>query len=476
MELAPAAADSFAYRHRVADTMSSPPVVVDPDRILGEAAQLMRDRRISSLLIVDDAGLPAAIITERDILTAVAERGGDALAQPVRAFASSPVASVSSEAFLHVAIARMDRLGLRHLAVTEPGSGRLVGMLSARALLRQRAQKALMLGDEIATIERVEDMAVLYRRLPEVAFALTAEGMTAVEVAGLLSAVLRDISARAAALAGAAMAGPAPAAWCYLVLGSGGRGESLLAADQDNAIVHAGAADDDPWYAEVGKHASDYLDRVGIPYCKGGVMAMNRECRHSLEGWRRRIAGWVARPEGVNLLNADIFYDFRPVHGDFGLAARLRDLALEAASSRPFLALLGAQLTDMGAPLGLFGGFKTDEGRVDLKKGGLLPLVSAARVLALRDGSAALDTPGRLQAAVAAGHLNAEDAAGFRDAHELLLRLVLEQQIEDVRAGIAPSPRVEVKRLDGLTRHRLREALKRIQLIDFTVRDALAGR
>lgn len=475
MEPTPAA-DSFAYRHSVADVMSSPPATIAPDASLVDAARVMRARRISSLVVVDEAGRPAAIVTERDILTAIADRGGDGLALPVTSFASSPVAGVSAEALLHVAIARMDRLGLRHLAVTEPGTGRLVGMLSARALLRQRAQKALMLGDEIATTERVEDMAALYRRLPEVAQALRAEGMTAIEVAGLLSSVLRDISARAAALAEAAMARPAPAAWCYLVLGSGGRGESLLAADQDNALVHAAATDDDPCYEEIGKRASDYLDRVGIPYCKGGVMAMNRECRHSLEGWRQRIAGWVARPEGVNLLNADIFYDFRPVHGDYGLAALLRDLALEAARSRPFLALLGAQLGDMGTPLGLFGGFKTEAGRVDLKKGGLLPLVSAARVLALRDGSSALDTPGRLQAAVAAGHLNAEDAAGFRDAHELLLRLVLEQQIEDVRAGISPSPRVEIKRLDGLTRHRLREALKRIQLIDFTVRDALAGR
>ena len=63
-----------------------------------------------------------------------------------------------------------------------------------------------------------------------------------------------------------------------LVLGSGGRGESLLAMDQDNAIVYAdrdgGMSDEDTdqWFAELGARVSCILDLVGVPYCKGGVM------------------------------------------------------------------------------------------------------------------------------------------------------------------------------------------------------------
>ncbi len=204
-------------------------------------------------------------------------------------------------------------------------------------------------------------------------------------------------------------------------------------------------------------------------------MAMNRECRHSLEGWRQRIAGWADHPEPVNLLNADIFYDFRPVHGDFALAGQLRDVAVEAARSRPFLAMLSAELSDMGTPLGPFGNFRTEQGRVDLKKGGLLPLISAARVMALHDGSTALDTHRRLEAAVAAGHLNHEDEVQLKDALELLLRAVLGQQIADIKAGVAPSTRVLVARLDGLTRRRLKEALRRIAHVDWTVRESLTA-
>lgn len=467
--------DSYPYRFRAADVMSQPPFTAADDMTLAQAARRMREAGISALIVVDVDNRPTGVFTERDLLLAVAEHGGGAVERTVGSLAKRPVHAVAPDDFLFTAIARMDRVGVRHLAVVEPGSGRLVGVVSARVLLKQRAQRALVLGDQIAVTERPEDMAALHRRLPDLASGLLRDGMNAVAVAGLLSAVLREISGRAAELAEAAMPRPAPAPWSFLVLGSGGRGESLLAADQDNAIVHAAAADDDPWFEEVGKRAADFLDRSGIPYCKGGVMAMNRECRHSLEGWKQRILSWVTRPEGVNLLNADIFYDFRPVHGDMALAGQLRRLAQELARSRPFLALLGAELQEMGTPLGLFGGFKTEEGRVDLKKGGLLPLVSAARVLALREGSPALDTGSRLAAAVAAGHLNAEDEIRLKDAHELLLRIVLEQQIEDAGKGMAPSSRVEVKRLDGLTRQRLREALRLIQHIDLTVRDALTA-
>src|SRR5690606_32195369 len=122
--------------------------------------------------------------------------------------------------------------------------------------------------------------------------------------------------------------GPAPAPWCYLVLGSGGRGESLLAADQDNAIVHDGRAEDDAWFAELGRRASETLDEAGIPYCRGGVMAMNEAWRRSLADWRRQIDRWVAKAEGESLLNVDIFYDFQPVYGDRALAEALRTHAV----------------------------------------------------------------------------------------------------------------------------------------------------
>lgn len=472
--------DSFPYRHRVADVMTAPAVTIGETTTLAEAVALMGDRRISSLLMVDGEGRPDGILTERDVLTAIAGHGAAALSRPVAAHRSSPVHTVAADALVATAIARMDRFGIRHLAVTETPGGRLAGVVSARALLRQRAGGALVLGDEIAEAADGRAMAAIRARLPALAAALLADKMPVLDIAGVVSAVYRDISARAAALAEAALAakglGPAPAPWCYLVLGSAGRGESLLSADQDNAIVHGGTPADDSWFAELGRLASDLLDEAGIPYCKGKVMASNAAWRHDLEAWRQSVNAWVERPTEEALLSVDIFYDFRPVHGEFALADALRGHAVAAARSAPmFLALLAEQLKDRGAPLGFFGQILTEDGRADLKRGGTMPIVAGARVLALHCGSSALATGERLSAAVAGQRLNESDAGALQEALELLMELMLEQQIVDIAAGRAPSARVDVGRLAPRRRTRLKAALKAVQTVDYAVRAALSA-
>ncbi|MFZ5790686.1 MAG: DUF294 nucleotidyltransferase-like domain-containing protein [Pseudomonadota bacterium] len=472
--------DVFPYRHRVGEAMSSPAVTAPPDATLAQAAQMMSAHAVSSVLIVDDLGRLVGIVTEHDLVRAVAEGGAAALEPRLDTIMAGPVATVPADAFLYSALARMARRRLRQLAVLDPASGRLVGVISAGALLKERANQALMLGDEIAEAGSGADMAEVRARLPALARALLAEKLSALDAAAVLSAVLRDMSARAAELAAEAMRaagkGEAPAAWCYLVLGSGGRGESLLAADQDNALVHAGREkEDDAWFAELGRRASDTLNEAGIRYCRGKVMASEPSCRHSLVGWRAQIERWATNPDEGALLSVDIFFDFEPVFGDRELARRLRDMALSTARRAPLLlGRLAGQLAERETVLNIFGGFRTEAGRIDLKRGGLLQLTAGARLLALRRGEAATQTPARLAAAAKAGLLNESDLAGLLDAQELILRAILEQQIIDLEAGREPSAKVEVKRFTRFERRRLKEALRLVDVMDLIVRNAIA--
>jgi signal-transduction protein with cAMP-binding, CBS, and nucleotidyltransferase domain len=296
------------------------------------------------------------------------------------------------------------------------------------------------------------------------------------EVAALVSAILRETSRRAAELAERALAAEGrnpPAPWCYLVLGSGGRGESLLLPDQDNALVHGASETDDGWYAELGRRASDILDAAGVPYCTGKVMASEPACRHDLGGWQRQIENWAAHPREANLLSVDIFYDFQPVYGDFALADRLRALAMPPARSPLLLARLGADLGNRGTLLWPLGFFRTEGGRLDLKGGGTLPIVTGARVLALKLGETATATPARLAAAEAAGLLDRSDLAGLLDALQLFMRLILEQQIEDLEQGRAASTRVDPRRLTLFERRHLKDALRLLSIVDIVVKNAL---
>jgi signal-transduction protein with cAMP-binding, CBS, and nucleotidyltransferase domain len=87
-------------------------------------------------------------------------------------------------------------------------------------------------------------------------------------------------------------------------------------------------------------------------------------------------------------------------------------------------------------------------------------------VLALKLGSPATATPDRWRAAMEAGLVRGEDFARIDDAHEMILELILSQQIADLAAGREPGSAVEVRRLLGLSRERLKEALRIVGQID----------
>ncbi|MFM9841428.1 MAG: DUF294 nucleotidyltransferase-like domain-containing protein [Dongiaceae bacterium] len=469
--------DSFPYRHRVADLMSAPAATIDESADLQAAARSMKERDVSSLLTVDSEGRPAGILTERDLIRAMAQHGASALRRTVADVQRKPVHTIGAEHMLYLAIARMERLGIRHLAVVDQISGRLTGVISARALLRQRASRALIIGDQIDSAATGAELAAVHRQLPKLARSLLREGVPAVQIAGVIAGITRDMHTRIAALVESEMQragrGPAPASWCFLVLGSAGRGESLLSADQDNALIHAWPEDDHPWFAEFAARLADMLNEAGIPYCRGDIMAKNPLWRHNLANWQARIDRWASSPQGENLLAVDIFLDFRPVAGDFALAASLRQATERATSSIIFLHALADELFHLSKALGFFNRFRTENGRVDVKRDGLLTLVSGARVLALKNRIAALATGDRLAATVEVGKLEPRDGLLFRDAQELFLSVILEQQLLDIDRGLAPGPKVEIRRLNPVIRERLRSALKEVDLMDLAVRDAL---
>ena len=468
--------DSFPYRHRLRDVMTSPVVLLPPTTPLDLATQDMRARRISSILVSDETGERAVgIVTERDVLTAVAAGGAAALDRPIGDIMTAPMQSLDPDALVYRAIGRMDRLALRHLVVAE-ADGRAVGIVTARALLRQRAGTALALGDEVSVAADALALGQVRAGLAKLAQDLLGEQVAPRDVAAVISDVMRGMTARAAALAEAEIGRPAPAPYCVMILGSGGRGESLLAPDQDNALIHAGTESDDPWFAEFAERMTRILDDAGVPYCKGGVMASRPLWRHDREGWRAQVAAWVAAPKPEALLSVDIFYDFLPVWGDFGLAEELRKYALEAAAgSMPFLKALSAELDDYRPPIGMFGRFRTDRGSVDLKIGGLFAIVAGARTLALRYGVADTGTVDRLDAVHRAGHLGSVDLRTITLAQQAILGATLRQQITDLAAGQPPGSWVNVRQMDPDVRAVLAAMVRRLDVLPDMVRSALVG-
>jgi DNA polymerase-3 subunit epsilon/CBS domain-containing protein len=477
--------DGYPYRHRVRDVMTREPLTLPGATTIRDALTVMVERRVSSVLVSDPPGLLAGtgILTERDIMRTLARHGADGLGFAIDGLASRPLITVPEDALLYRAIGRMANRNLRHLVATG-ADGQVSGIVSARDLLRLRASASIALGDDIDAAPDAPRLAKAWAKLPAMAAALLAEEVPARDVAAVVAREIGALTRRAAQLAEAEMAakgeGPAPCRYAVLVLGSAGRGESLLAMDQDNALVFADGepgGEADRWFGAMAARMNDILHEVGVPLCKGGVMAREPAFRGSVDTWRARVRSWLGRSSPQDLLAVDIFFDFRAVHGDLALAHTLWSDAWGAVHGEiAFLKLLAAEVEAGGAPLSFFGRLKAeDDGRIDLKRHGLKRLVTAARVLAMRHGVARHATHDRLSGVIALNVAGEAELRRLDDDHAAVLDAILRQQLADIAEGRPPGNRVALKTLTADQVDAITKAMSRQSDLAELLRAQLSG-
>ncbi|KYH37928.1 MAG: hypothetical protein AYL28_004840 [Candidatus Bathyarchaeota archaeon B23] len=116
----------------VGDIMSSPVVTVDAEIIVRDAALLMRERDIGSVLVVE-RGRPAGIVTERDLLERVVAPCRDPCEVRVREIMSTPLITIEREASILDAMRKMRVRGIRRLIVVEDEE--VVGVVSSRDIM-----------------------------------------------------------------------------------------------------------------------------------------------------------------------------------------------------------------------------------------------------------------------------------------------------------------------------------------------------
>ena len=353
---------------------------------------------------------------------------------------SKPLAVVPADAFVYRAIGRMSRLKMRHLGVVDE-AGSVIGALSARDLLRLRAGEAVALGDEIEEAQDVHDLARAWAKLPQVAASLLVEVVSTRDVAAVISRELGALTRQAAVIAEARCAIRGKVTH-YVPMRSrfGGRGESLLAMDQDNAMVFANGAPgspEDSWFEKLGIHIAVILHEVGVPYCKGGVMAKSPQWRGSVATWRKRVDDWIRCSSPEALLSVDIFFDMRPVHGDGSLCTNLWRGAFDAAHDEiGFAKLLAEAGGRVRKQLWTFRPVQTSHGRIDLKRTGLFGIITTARVLALRHHAVERSTLARLAGIKALGIGAENDLDALVEAQGIFLDLLVSQPIEDIEDGL----------------------------------------
>ncbi|MGP9766304.1 DUF294 nucleotidyltransferase-like domain-containing protein [Halomonas sp. AOP13-D3-9] len=255
--------------------------------------------------------------------------------------------------------------------------------------------------------------------------------------------------------------GPPPVGYCVLLLGSAARFESLLGPDQDNALI----IDDYPDYRHVeidgyfqalGERFTQRLDEAGIPLCHGHVMARWPMWRKRLSEWQAQLEIWSADRQVKRVQQTNILLDFAPVAGNPVLAEQLgNSIASILPKASLFMNEMAALLEELPVALDRFGRLASSPGldaphehAINLKHQGLLPLISAARLLCLRHGLANIATRERL---IALSHradvLTSAESELLVAAFERLQQRLLDQQRYNKARGQTADGWVDLRRL-----------------------------
>lgn len=282
-----------------------------------------------------------------------------------------------------------------------------------------------------------EDLAAASRGTRDLATLMMNHGADAAQVCRRLSAGADDLVRKAVEFIVAEL-GPPPVVFDVLLMGSLGRGEVTLSADQDHALIYpdvpeADAVEVQGYFLALGARLADLLDGAGYPYCQGKIMASEAACCQSLSGWCAAFDRWTGALEAEDLLQAKIFFDFRSALDEGELVPALRDHLKTSLARRPrFVPMLAHNILLFEPPLNAFGKLdlvESGDGRQAFDvKGVLAQVADVARLRALQHGLDAVGTVERLEAAAAAGHLRLDLAEATIDAFSVLFDLRLRHQ------------------------------------------------
>lgn len=465
-------AGSAILRTRVRDILRSAPITISPDADVTAAARLMTQRRVSALLVTDADAL-VGIVTDRDLRAKVVAEARPP-SEPISAVMTPDPLAVSPDTLAFEVLVVMTQRGFHHLPVMD--EGRLLGMVTSGDLMRlEQANPSYLVG----LIERQADvggLAETARRIPEIVSAAAAQDATAADVARVVTATIDALTRKLIALAEADL-GPAPADYCWVALGSQGRLEAGVGSDQDNALVlaHDPTPDEAAWFATFAEFVVDGLERCGFPRCPGDMMATNPAWRLSVRGWEGCFARWLNEPEPDAMLHAQTFLDMRPVQGDRELAERVHDQAVALVpGSQRFQAHLAKQAQRFEPPLGFFRDFVLEgpgehTDALDLKAGGVTPIVQLARLFSLAAGSRALATGDRLRVAGETGALTPENAANLADAFEFINYVRLQHQVRQLAEAAPVDNYIRPATLSPFERRHLKEAFSIIRALQKAV-------
>ncbi|OPX56746.1 CBS domain-containing protein [Oceanospirillum multiglobuliferum] len=413
---------------QIDETCMRQPLVLASGSTIKEATQALKDHHADSLLVDRDGQY--GMITKTDLLDAVVLKGLT-LGSNIADLAHYKLLTVAPGDFLFNALVLMTRHKIERVVVQDEQQ-RLHGVVELVDVLSFFSNQSHVIGLQIEKASNLKELARAANGLNDLVRSLVSHGVKINFAMDLLAALNARIIGKVFDFL---IPEEVRHKVCMLVLGSEGRGEQVLKTDQDNAII---LSDDLVWpdRQKVLQQITDTLVSFGYPLCPGNIMVSNPMWVLTETQWKHQLVEWANTTNGEAQMNLAIFADAHVIAGDRGMFKKVRDFMFaHLAGNDVFYSYFASPIMRFSTPLTMFGSIKDSSKGIDIKKGGIFPIVHGIRTMALENRIKATNTFDRINALVEKKVLKKSFAENLSEALGLFVSLRLKQQLKTLAEG-----------------------------------------
>jgi CBS domain-containing protein len=465
--------DKLLFSTPVGELATRKIITAARDISIKEAAEIMSQGRISSLVLVDENNVPSGIVTDRDLRDKVVAKARD-VSGPVSDIMSLSMIKIEGRDYCFEALLKMIRFNIHHLLVVEEGD--LKGIITNHDLMMLQGTSPISIAREIESRVTIDGLVPVSKKITNIIGILLKEGAKASNITRIITEVNDRLVQKILGIIEKNLGHP-PVNYCWIAFGSEGRKEQTFKTDQDNALIYddSGTPQDEEkaskYFSEFTLQARDALIRCGFSVCPANYMASNPQWRRPLRTWKKYFSNWISEPVADSVLKSLIFFDFRPIYGDFSLSEELRDhLNSTLQDHMIFLGFMANMIIKNRPPIGFFKTFVVEKSgehkdKLNLKVKGLAPIIDIVRFFGLEKGIRNTPTIERLKSLKDKHTIVQEYGDELEHAFEFIMLLRIHHQYEQIESGADPDNFIDPNRLSNLEKKTIREAFHLISIM-----------
>ena len=447
---------------KVKDAKVHKAVVVDTNKTIYEAATIIKQEKIPTLLLKDEDG-EMYIVTDSDFRQKVILNRMDYDDLVVK-IASKGLIYINEDDFLFNAQLQMAKHGLKRVVVKNDHD-EIVGILDQISLSSFFATNTFAVSNQIINAETLDELKEASHSFIKIIKSLNAKGVKIEFISKLINQLNKKLLDKLyKILAPKELIGKS----CLVVMGSEGRAEQILRTDQDNALI---ISDDcsisEEKLREFTHLFTETLVDFGFPRCEGNIMVSNPYWCRKQSDFKELIYEWVNNPSGDNFMNIAIFYDALCVSGDIEIIKELKNYLFKISSnSQSFYTNFARVINSFDVPLGFFDGFvfnskdEKHKDEIDIKRGGIFIIVQGIRSLSIQNRVLNTNTIKRINSLKELKILDDESAKELIMAFNILNSLKLKASLEKLDKKEKIDNFVNPNRLTIMEKDLLKESFK----------------